>query len=68
MYSKSLQKERKITILDVGGSSNYMEQQLNESGLDFDLTVIDILPKPNGLKAKYIKSGRYQNSVFRRSF
>jgi len=56
VLKKLAKKSEKITILDVGGSSNYMEQQLNESGLGFDLTVIDVLPKPKGLKAKYIKA------------
>lgn len=46
----------KIKILDVGGCSEFFEQQLKESGLQYDLTVLDMLPKPLEITSKYIQA------------
>lgn len=41
---------RQINILDVGGGSEYFEQQLRQSGLKFKLTVLDIIERPKRMK------------------
>ncbi|MDQ5913562.1 MAG: hypothetical protein QG623_181 [Patescibacteria group bacterium] len=56
--AKSNSKNKKYSILDIGGSSIFMYDFLIESGLDFELTIIDPRPKPAGLNSKiaYIQS------------
>jgi len=44
--------KKTIKILDVGGCSPYMYDLLSESSIAFELTILDILPKPAGLPAK----------------
>jgi SAM-dependent methyltransferase len=44
--------KKTIRILDVGGCSPYMYELLSESDITFELTILDILPKPPGLPAK----------------
>lgn len=48
-------KNKKLKILDVGGCSPYLNECLIASGINFDLTIIDILPKPDGLDVDYIQ-------------
>lgn len=57
---KKIYKDRKseLSILDVGGCSEFLTQQLDVSGLPYNLTVLDILDRPNSIpkKVKYIQS------------
>jgi len=46
---------KKVRILDIGGGSEYFEQKLKASGLDYELTIIDILERPTAVKATYVK-------------
>ena len=48
-------KKISVQILDVGGGSEYMQQQLDTLNISYELTVLDILPKPANMKAKYIQ-------------
>jgi uncharacterized coiled-coil protein SlyX len=44
-----------IKILDVGGCSPYLRQGLEASGRSFELTIVDILPKPADVTSPYIQ-------------
>ncbi len=46
---------RQIKILDVGGGSEYMQQQLKSIDIDYELTVLDIIEKPKGIKVTYVQ-------------
>jgi uncharacterized coiled-coil protein SlyX len=46
---------RTIRILDVGGCSPFLGDLLKKSPLKTDLTIIDILPKPDDVNATYIQ-------------
>lgn len=52
LYGKA---KKPVRILDVGGGSEYMEQQLQAVGLQYDLTIIDIIARPSRIKAIYIQ-------------
>jgi len=52
-----------IKILDVGGGSEYMQQQLQEAGIPYELTVTDILERPAGMTVTYIQ-GDATNMAF----
>lgn len=45
-----------VSILDVGGASEFLEQQLKACGIRYALTVLDVLPKPKGLESEYIQA------------
>lgn len=47
--------QKEINILDVGGGSEYMEQQLVREGIRYKLTVLDIIERPKKLKATFIQ-------------
>lgn len=47
--------KKPVRILDIGGCSPYMHELLSESTINFELTVLDILPKPKSLHATYIQ-------------
>lgn len=47
--------DRKITILDIGGSSLFMSEQLANLSPRYDLTAIDILPRPDKFQGTYIQ-------------
>src|SRR5690242_20251309 len=47
---------RTIRILDVGGCSPFLGDLLKKSPLKTDLTVLDILPKPDDVTATYIQA------------
>lgn len=49
-----------LSILDVGGGSEYMKQQLDKMNIPYDLTVIDILPKPLHMKGRYVQGDATQ--------
>lgn len=57
------QKDRLVRILDVGGGSRYFQQQLKTSGLTYELTVIDIIPKPDDIKVPYIQADVTDNDL-----
>ena len=48
--------DKRLKILDVGGCSPYLHKCLSDAGINFELTIIDILPKPRGLKGSYIQA------------
>ncbi len=48
-------KDETIKLLDVGGSSPYMANALSSLNSPFEISVIDILPKPEHFKGKYIQ-------------
>ncbi len=48
-------KNKTIKLLDVGGSSPYMASALNSLNAPFEISVIDILPKPEHFKGEYIQ-------------
>lgn len=52
LYGKT---KRTLRILDVGGGSEYMEQQLQSTGIPYDLTILDIIDRPAKVKATYIQ-------------
>jgi ubiquinone/menaquinone biosynthesis C-methylase UbiE len=52
LYSNT---KKPIKVLDVGGCSPYMQELLDKSSLTFDLTILDILPKPPEIKVRYIQ-------------
>ncbi len=52
VYAK---EDKSITILDVGGGSEFFDQQLSKSGLKYELTVIDIIPRPANMNVTYIQ-------------
>lgn len=54
---------RTIRILDVGGCSPFLGELLAKSPLKTDLTILDILPEPEGLKAKYIQADATKNDM-----
>lgn len=47
--------KKPLKILDAGGSSLYMSEILKDTHLNYDITTIDILPKPKGFKGEYIQ-------------
>jgi hypothetical protein len=51
-YGKS---SKKVEILDVGGSSPFMSRQLANLSPRYNLTAIDILPKPEKFHGNYIQ-------------
>lgn len=44
-----------ITILDVGGGSEFMQQQLDALGLQYELTIIDIIERPKRVNTTYVQ-------------
>ena len=55
--------KKPIKILDVGGGSKYFRSALLQDKLPYELTVIDILPKPEAylsLVKAVLKSKKYQ--------
>lgn len=48
-------RKRTIKILDVGGGSEYMSQQLDSVGLKYELTILDIIDKPKNVHGRYIQ-------------
>lgn len=46
---------RTLRILDVGGGSEFMQQQLDMAGIVYDLTVLDIIERPKKVRATYIQ-------------
>jgi predicted HTH domain antitoxin len=61
-------KDEVVRILDVGGGSRFFQQQLKASGLQYTLTVIDIIPKPEDLAVPYIQADVTQNDLADSSF
>ncbi len=61
-------KNQTLKILDVGGCSPYLYECLLNSGLKFDLTIVDILPKPKSIKGKYIQEDITQSQLPSDSF
>lgn len=49
-------RSQKLRILDVGGGSEFFEQQLKSIHLPYDLTILDIIERPAGMKATYIQA------------
>ena len=56
-------KNNKIKILDVGGCSPYLNECLKESGIKYELTIIDILPKPYDLDVDYIQGDITESNI-----
>lgn len=48
--------KKKITILDVGGGSDFFRQELRKATFDFSLTVLDIIERPTDMKVNYIQA------------
>jgi ubiquinone/menaquinone biosynthesis C-methylase UbiE len=60
MISKLLEtlhedKGREVSLLDVGGSSDFMSAQLRSLPVAYNLTMIDILPKPDNFTGNYVR-------------
>lgn len=53
LYKK---RTRPIRILDIGGCSPFLGELLAKSSLKTELTVLDILPQPADVTAKYIQT------------
>lgn len=72
LIQKIIAQKKKDTysILDVGGSSGYLDSFLRQSGISYDLTVIDPLPRPKNLpkSVKYIQAGGETLSTLNESF
>lgn len=56
--------KKPLHMLDIGGGSPYMTHVLEELSAPYDLTTLDILPKPKGIVGKYIQ-GDATNMVFK---
>ena len=67
-YPKLSNNGAPIKILDVGGCSPYMSQQLEASGLSYTLTVLDILPKPDDYEGEYIQADITKANIPEKSF
>lgn len=52
IYGKT---KRTLHILDVGGGSEYMEQQLQSLEIPYELTILDIIERPERVRATYIQ-------------
>lgn len=61
-------KNKIIKILDVGGCSPYLKECLVGSGLNFDLTIVDILPKPDDIDVDYIQEDITKSKIKDNSF
>lgn len=59
---------RTVRILDVGGCSPFLGELLRQSPLKTDLTILDILPKPEGLKVNYIQGDATKNDLSENSY
>jgi SAM-dependent methyltransferase len=59
---------KKIRILDVGGGSEFFEQQLKKTELVFELTILDIIPRPAGIKVAYIQGDATNMELDDRSY
>lgn len=46
--------EKSIKLIDVGGGSQYMPLALDNSKINYDLTSLDMVPRPQNFKKKYI--------------
>lgn len=57
-----------IRILDVGGGSEYLRQQLDKSALKYDLTVLDIIEKPDSMRGSYIQADATANGLPDKSY
>ena len=57
-----------VRILDVGGGSRFLQQQLKTSGLQYELTVLDIIPKPDDIEVPYIHADITDNDIPNDSF
>lgn len=53
LYKK---RSQPVRILDIGGCSPFLGQLLAQSKLKTELTILDILPQPSDIKAKYIQT------------
>ncbi|HVI68844.1 MAG TPA: class I SAM-dependent methyltransferase [Magnetospirillaceae bacterium] len=53
LYKK---RTRPVRILDIGGCSPYLGELLEKSPLKTELTILDILPQPADVTAKYIQT------------
>lgn len=57
-----------INILDVGGCSPYLDECLHDSGLNYKLTIVDILPKPDNIHVDYLQEDITQSKLPDNSF
>ena len=60
---KNVPKDR-IKVLDVGGASPYMEEAFNKLGFDGELSIIDKLPLPKGVKSSSYTQSDANNMPF----
>ena len=60
--------KKTVNILDVGGGSEYLDQQLKDSGLNYRLTILDVLPRPLTVTGDYIQADATSMKLDNNSF
>ncbi len=60
--------QKTINILDVGGCSPFLKELLEESGLKYKLTILDILPKPPEMTTDYIQADATKSDLPAKSY
>lgn len=65
LYGKT---NKPITILDVGGCSPFLKELLDRTNISYQLTILDILPKPPEITVDYIQADATKSDLPDSSF